>query len=154
MAGYANPDRIPGEGLEDGWLRTSDLACRDAMGVLHVLGRADEVLVTAGVKVRPAGVESVLTRAPGAGEVAVVGVPDPVWGQRVVALYTGGAAPGDLDAWCRDRLPGPERPRAFIRLPELPTLGSGKRDRLRLRELVLALGEGMIGPRMNANERE
>jgi O-succinylbenzoic acid--CoA ligase len=146
MAGYANPDRTPGDGLVDGWLRTSDLACRDAAGALHVLGRADEVLVTAGVKVRPSGVESVLSRAPGAGEVAVVGVPDPVWGQRVVALYTGGAAPGDLDAWCRGRLPGPERPRAFIRLPGLPSLGPGKLDRRHLEALATVALEAAPRP--------
>jgi O-succinylbenzoic acid--CoA ligase len=142
MAGYANPDRAPGDGLEDGWLRTSDLACCDASGVLHALGRADEVLVTAGVKVHPSSLEAVLTSAPGAGEVAVVGVPDSVWGQRVIALYTGGAAPELLDAWCRDRLPGPERPRTFIRLPGLPILGPGKLDRRRLQALaVAALGD-------------
>jgi len=154
MAGYANPERIPGDGLEDGWLRTSDLACLDAGGQLRVLGRADEVLVTGGVKVHPARVEAVLASAPGVGEVAVLGVPDPVWGQRLVAAYTGGAEAGELDAWCREHLPGAERPRGFVRLSELPVLGSGKRDRIRLRELVLAFGEGIVGPRMNANERE
>jgi O-succinylbenzoic acid--CoA ligase len=154
MAGYANPDRVPGDGLEDGWLRTSDLACLDPGGHLRVLGRADEVLVTGGVKVHPARVEAVLASASGVGEVAVLGVPDPVWGQRLVAAYTGGAEARELDAWCRDRLVGAERPRCFVRLPELPVLGSGKRDRVRLRELVLGLGEGIIGPRMNANGRE
>lgn len=139
MAGYANPGRIPGDGLEDGWLPTSDLACRDPQGLLHVLGRADEVLVTAGVKVHPARVESDLARAEGVGELAVVGVPDPIWGRRLVALYTGWAQPAALDAWCRTHLSGPERPRAFIRLSELPTLGSGKRDRHRLQELATAI---------------
>jgi len=154
MAGYANPHRIPGDGLEDGWLRTSDLACLDPDGQLRVLGRADEVLVAGGVKVHPARVESVLASAPRVGEVAVLGVPDSIWGQRLVAAYTGDSEARELDAWCRAHLAGAERPRAFIRLPELPTLGSGKRDRGRLRELGAAFGEGMIGPRMNANERK
>jgi O-succinylbenzoic acid--CoA ligase len=151
MAGYANPERIPGDGLEDGWLRTSDLACLDPGGHLRVLGRADEVLVTGGVKVHPARVEAVLASAPGVGEVALLGVPDPVWGQRLVAAYTGGAEARALDAWCREHLPGAERPRGFVRLSELPTLGSGKRDRVRLRELVLALGDN---DGWSANERE
>ncbi|MFY9973510.1 MAG: hypothetical protein WAK53_04585, partial [Chromatiaceae bacterium] len=56
-----------------------------------------------------------------------------------------------LDAWCREHLPGAERPRGFVRLSELPTLGSGKRDRVRLRELVLALGDN---DDWSANERE
>jgi O-succinylbenzoic acid--CoA ligase len=153
MAGYANPGRVPGDGLADGWLRTSDLACLDPDGVLHVLGRADEVLVTAGVKVYPAAVEAALTQARELGEVAVVGLPDAVWGQRLVALYTGGATPARLEAWCRARLSGPERPRAFIRCPELPTLQSGKLDRGRLRKLAAAaLGVGSGGEESSANE--
>jgi O-succinylbenzoic acid--CoA ligase len=154
MEGYANPERVPGDGLEDGWLRTSDLACLGPGGHLRVLGRADEVVVTGGVKVHPSRVEAVLASAPRVGEVAVLGVPDPVWGQRLVAAYTGGAEVRELDAWCREHLPGAERPRGFVRLSELPTLGSGKRDRARLRELVVAWGEGMIGPQMDANERK
>lgn len=140
MAGYANPRRLPGQGLEDGWLRTSDLACLDRDGVLHCLGRADDVLVTAGVKVHPVRVEAALVRAPGLGEVAVVGVPDAVWGQRLVALYTGPASPAELKAWCRGQLPSAERPRAFIQCPTLPSLPSGKLDRHRLRALAAAQG--------------
>lgn len=146
MAGYANPGRIPGEGLEDGWLRTSDLACLDPSGVLRCMGRADEVLVTAGVKVHPARVEATLTLAPGLGEVAVVGVPDPVWGQRLVAFYTGEISEAGLGAWCRDRLATAERPRAFIRCPALPSLPSGKPDRSRLRALAAARGAGPVDP--------
>jgi O-succinylbenzoic acid--CoA ligase len=138
MAGYANPRRLPGQGLEDGWLRTSDLACLDPAGVLHCLGRADDVLVTAGRKVHPARVEAALARAPGLGEVAVVGVSDAVWGQRLVALYTGAVSPAELDAWCRGQLPRTERPRTFIQCPTLPSLPSGKLDRHRLQELAVA----------------
>jgi o-succinylbenzoate---CoA ligase len=146
MAGYANPARHPGQGLEDGWLRTSDLACLDPDGVLRIFGRADEVVVTGGVKVHPGKVEARLARAPGVGELAVAGVADPVWGRRLVALYTGPASPADLDAWCRRHLSGPERPRGFARLPELPTLDSGKWDRRRLQELAAgALGAESIG---------
>jgi O-succinylbenzoic acid--CoA ligase len=108
--------------------------------VLHCLGRADDVLVTAGVKVHPARVETALARAPGVREVAVVGAPDAVWGQRLVAIYTGAASPAELDAWCRGQLPGAERPRTFIQCPTLPSLPSGKLDRHRLRALAVAQG--------------
>ena len=140
MAGYANPQRLPGQGLEDGWLLTSDLACLDPAGVLHCLGRADAVLVTAGIKVQPAKVEAALAESPGVREVAVVGVPDAVWGQRLAALYTGPATPAELGAWCRGQLPGPERPRTFIQCATLPRLPSGKLDRQRLQELAAAQG--------------
>jgi o-succinylbenzoate---CoA ligase len=140
MAGYANPRRRPGDGLADGWFCTSDLACRGPDGLLHVLGRADEVLITGGVKVHPAGVESLLAGAPGVLEAAVVGVADPIWGHRLVAVYRGDAAPAALDAWCRERLAAPQRPRAFLSCVALPVLESGKLDRGRLRELAAGVG--------------
>jgi O-succinylbenzoic acid--CoA ligase len=138
MAGYANSERIPGVGLTDGWFTTSDLGCRGPDGALQILGRADEVLVTGGVNVHPGRVEAILAEAPGVSEAAVVGVADPVWGQRLVALYRGEATPAALDAWCRVRLPGAERPRLFLPLPELPVLASGKLDRCGLRALAQA----------------
>ncbi len=143
MAGYANPERRPGLGLAAGWFTTSDLARRGEDGALCILGRADEVLVTGGVKVNPGWVESLLAGAPGVGEVAVVGVADPVWGQRLVALYTGEATPAALEAWCRVNLAGPQRPRVFRSRAELPLLQSGKLDRRRLR--VLAQEPGSPG---------
>jgi O-succinylbenzoic acid--CoA ligase len=139
MAGYANPRRQSGDGLSaDGWLTTSDLACHTPDGTLRVLGRADEVLVIGGVNVLPAQVERRLAAAPGIGEVAVAGVPEPVWGHRLVACYTGPAEPAGLDAWCRAHLPGAERPRGFRRVPRLPLLASGKLDRGALAVLASA----------------
>jgi len=136
MAGYANPGRRPGQGLSDGWFTTADLALRGDDGVLCILGRADEMLVTGGVKVHPGVVESLLAAAPGLGSVAVVGVADPVWGQRLVAFYTGEASPAALAEWCRAHLAGPQRPRVFRPHVELPVLDSGKLDRGRLRALA------------------
>ncbi|WP_295387433.1 AMP-binding protein [uncultured Thiodictyon sp.] len=138
MAGYVNPGRRPGVGLADGWFTTSDLACRGPDGDLCILGRADDVLVTGGVNVHPLRVESLLAGAPGVGAVAVVGLDDPVWGARLVALYTGAAAPAALDLWCREHLAGAQRPRVFMAVAELPVLESGKLDRGRLRALALS----------------
>jgi O-succinylbenzoic acid--CoA ligase len=139
MAGYANPRRQPGDGLSaDGWLTTSDLACHTPDGTLRVLGRADEVLVIGGVNVLPAAIERRLAAAPGIGEVAVAGVPEPVWGRRLIAVYTGPVDPARLDAWCRANLPSAERPRGFRRVAGLPVLASGKLDR---RALVRSIEE-------------
>jgi O-succinylbenzoic acid--CoA ligase len=138
MAGYANPARRPGDGLRDGWLETADLGCVDAAGALHLLGRADDVLVIGGVKVLPARVEEQLAAAPGVDAVAVVGVPHPLWGRTLVACYTGSATEAAIDGWCRAHLPGAERPRIFMRCAELPLLASGKLDRSTLVELASA----------------
>ena len=136
MAGYANPDRRPGLGLEGDWFTTGDLGRLDAGGRLWVVGRADEIVVTGGENVHPRQVEEVLSVCPGIGEVAVTGRPDPVWGATLVAVYTGDIDHADLTAWCRAHLHGAVRPRAFRRVDALPRLGPGKVDRARLRLLA------------------
>jgi O-succinylbenzoic acid--CoA ligase len=138
MAGYANPERRPGLGLEEGWFTTGDLGRLDSGGRLWVTGRADDILVTGGENVHPRQVEEVLRVCPEVGEVAVSGRPDPVWGATLVALYTGAIPEPALRAWCREHLHGALRPRVFLHVPELPRLGHGKVDRAGLRALATA----------------
>jgi len=129
MAGYANPEAVPGLGLEDGWLVTSDLGYVADSGELAVIGRADELLVIGGEAVLPSRVEDRLRSAPGVATVAVVGLHDSAWGHRLVAAYTGRVAPAALEAWCRAHLPSRDRPREFRQVGRLPLLASGKLDR-------------------------
>jgi O-succinylbenzoic acid--CoA ligase len=136
MAGYANPGRTPGLGLDRGWLTTADLACRTAAGELRVFGRADEALVIGGEQVFPALVADRLTGAPGVDAAVVVGVQDPIWGHRLIGAYVGAVNSADLAAWCRAHLARPERPQALRRLDALPLLPSGKYDLGRIRGLV------------------
>lgn len=136
MAGYANPERRPGLGLDGGWFTTGDLGRLDAGGRLWVVGRADDIVVTGGENVHPRQVEEVLRVCPGIGEAAVTGRPDPVWGATLVAVYTGAIGHADLAAWCRAHLHGAIRPRAFLWVEALPRLGPGKVDRARLRTLA------------------
>lgn len=134
--GYASPDGLAGVGLCDGWLRTGDLGRVDERGRLTVLGRADAVLVTGGENVHPAEVEALLAACPGVEDAAVTGEPDPVWGERLIALFVGGAAEAEVEAWCRTHLGGPWRPRGFRRVSEVPRGVLGKIDRKALRALV------------------
>ena len=129
MLGYANPTRKPGAGLDNGWLQTSDLACRRPGGGIQILGRADDVVLIAGINVLPAEIEQKLAQLDQIAEIAIIGVPDPTWGHRLVALYVGALEPPQLEAWCRGNLPSHQRPRTFARLESLPRLSSGKRDR-------------------------
>jgi len=138
MAGYANPGRIRGLGLDGGWLTTADLGCLTAGGKLRVLGRADEALVIAGVQVLPALVTERLAGAPGVEAAVVIGLPNPVWGHSLVAVYAGTIAPADLTDWCRRQLAGVERPRHLRRVAALPVLASGKYDLQAIRRLVEA----------------
>lgn len=142
-AGYRDRPDLDAELFEerDGtrWLRTSDLG-RWAPGPdgrparLEVLGRADDVLVTGGVKVAPAAVEGVLAAQPGVGEALVVGVPDAEWGQALVAVVVPPAgSPGpelaDLRRAVSERLGPPAAPRHLVLLDALPLRGPGKPDR-------------------------
>ncbi len=132
MSGYANGARRPGEGLEDGWFVSGDLGSLDPQGRLWVRGRRDDVLVSAGENIHPQQVEQRLSGIGGLGEVALSGVPDPVWGMRLVLFYTGPASPRAAEALCRERLSGALRPRCLVRVASLPQLRSGKLDRRRL----------------------
>ncbi len=132
MAGYANPERRVGVGLDQGWFQSADLACLAPYGRLRILGRADDVLVIGGQNVSLVKVERILDEAPGVREILVVGIADPVWGHRLVAVFSGEAKEGVLASWCGERLRGPECPRSFLRLGQLPLLDSGKHDRLRI----------------------
>lgn len=130
MAGYANPQRIPGQGLDNGWFEAADLGCLTDDGQLKLLGRADDILVIGGNNVSRVRVEGILQQEAGVEDLVVVGLPDPVWGHRLVAVYSGKIDEASLEDWCQTRLTGPERPRGWLRLPRLPVLDSGKYDRL------------------------
>jgi O-succinylbenzoic acid--CoA ligase len=114
---------------EDGWLRTADAGRIDHNGILHVTGRLDEVIVTGGEKVWPAEVETVLSGCPGVREIAVAGVQDNEWGQRVVA-YVVASRPAptleDLRAFASDRLPRYKLPKELVLVASLPRTPSGK----------------------------
>jgi len=116
-----------------GWFRTRDAGALDADGRLTVTGRLDDVVITGGVNVAPAGVEAALREHPDVADAVVFGRPDPTWGQRVVAAVV--PAPGatpELPAlrdWVADRLGRPAAPRQLHVLDALPLLHTGKPDR-------------------------
>lgn len=113
-------------------LVTSDRGRLDA-GVLTVLGRADDVIVTGGIKVEPRIVEEALCRLPGVGQACVVGVADAQWGQAVVAVVVPepGArpAPERLRRAARGLLDGAHAPKRVVVVDALPQRGPGKVDR-------------------------
>lgn len=122
------------------YLRTNDLGRIDD-GVLTVLGRADDVVVTGGVNVAPAAVEAALASLPGVAESLVVGVPDATWGHAVAALVV--PAPGatvtlpDVRAHVAQTLGPAHAPRHLLVVDALPLRGPGKPDRRTARALVV-----------------
>ncbi|SDX05058.1 AMP-binding protein [Thiocapsa roseopersicina] len=140
MAGYANPGRLAGQGLDEGWFETSDLGGIDAEGELRVVGRADDVLVIGGNNISLTRVDGLLRAAPGVSDLAVVALADAIWGHRLVVVYTGDLDERAFERWCDGALSGAERPRVFKRVAGLPLLDSGKYDRIAIRALALESG--------------
>ncbi|MDP4505209.1 AMP-binding protein [Nonomuraea turcica] len=134
FSGYRSGEPAPFDG---GWFVTSDLG-ELAGGRLRVLGRADDVINTGGEKVMAAAVAAVLGTHPAIADVAVIGVPDPEWGELVTAVVVP-AAPdtpltlAQLRAYCRDRLPPHATPRELRLVTGLPLLPNGKTDLVRLK---------------------
>ncbi len=144
MQGYANPELTPGDGLVDGWFASNDLAEITPEGELVILGRRDDVIVTGGKKVHPASVETLLGPS-GVEAVAVVGRPDPLWGEVVTAIFAGRMTADELLDWSRAHIAGAHRPRAAVRVEEMPVLANGKPDRLKLRELAARAFSSEVG---------
>ncbi len=119
---------------------TSDLGTFAADGSLTILGRADDMVITGGVKVSPLAVEHALGGAPGVFEVAVTAVPDAEWGQAVTAVVVPSAGgPPDLAtlrAWVGAALGPAAAPRRLITVDTLPTRGPGKLDRVAIAEMA------------------
>jgi long-chain acyl-CoA synthetase len=103
-----------------------DLGRLDDDGYLFLDGRREDLVISGGVNVYPLEVEQLLQQHPDVDDVAVYGVPDDEWGQRVCAAYVGPADPAELDAFVRERLAPPKRPKTWHRLDGLPRTLTGK----------------------------
>jgi acyl-CoA synthetase (AMP-forming)/AMP-acid ligase II len=122
--GYVNPRLRPAP--VGGRFATGDLGRLDG-GVLTILGRSDDTIITGGEKVRPEEVEAVLEAHPNVREAAVAGRPDATWGEMVSAWVVADAATGtELDAWCRERLASHKVPRRWQFVSMLPRSEGGK----------------------------
>ncbi len=103
-----------------------DLGRLDDDGYLWLDGRREDLIITGGVNVYPVEVENALREHPGIDDIAVYGVPDDRWGQRVCAAVVGTASAEELDAFARTRLAPPKRPKDYSFLTDLPRTPTGK----------------------------
>jgi len=139
--GYLDDPEATHEVLVDGWFVTSDAGRIDEDGRLQVLGRVDDMVVSGGVNVPAAAVAARLREHPRVTSAEVVGLPDPEWGNRVVAVLSLAEPVGTLTLdevrdWVAERHPRAWAPRDLLVVPALPMLGNGKVDRLAVRELA------------------
>lgn len=126
--------------LRDGWLWSGDLARLDDEGRVYLVGRSKDMLISGGFNIYPAEVEAVLTDHPRVVEAAVVGIPDPDWGETPIAYValTGGRADveAELISHCKEIL-GLRAPRKIHVMPTLPKTPNGKTDKSALRQHAL-----------------
>ncbi|MEP6817254.1 MAG: AMP-dependent synthetase, partial [Marmoricola sp.] len=113
-----------------------DVGRIDADGYVYLDGRREDLIISGGVNVYPAEVENVLGEAPGVTDLAVFGVDDDTWGQRVCVAFVGTADQAGLASYARERLSPAKRPKDYHHLDELPRTATGKVRRLDLPDLV------------------
>jgi long-chain acyl-CoA synthetase len=140
MTGYLDRPEATAETLRGGWLHTGDLGRFDDEGYLSLVDRAKDVVITGGYNVYPREVEDVLAADPAVADVAVIGVPDEEWGERVVAVVVpregADIDPAALDARCLASIARHKRPRQYVVRAELPRNPAGKVLKIVLRDGV------------------
>jgi acyl-CoA synthetase (AMP-forming)/AMP-acid ligase II len=147
MGGYWNAAGDAAKAVRDGWLHTGDLGRLDPAGRLWLVDRKGDMIITGGYNVYPREVEDVIAEVAGVREVAVIGVADPEWGQRIVALYTGEpGAEERIAGHCRARLAAYKKPKEIRRVESFPLNATGKVAKNLLRQAppaaVLDAGAG------------
>ena len=140
--GYWNLPEKTAEAFQGEYLSVGDMALRDEDGFIRLIDRKKNMIITGGENVYPSEVEMVLAAHPSVKDVAVVGLPDDKWGERVAAavvLRDGKEVDADaLIAWSKDRLAGYKRPRAiqFLSSEEMPRNATGKILHRLLRDML------------------
>jgi acyl-CoA synthetase (AMP-forming)/AMP-acid ligase II len=136
--GYWRQPEETAKAYKDGWLQTGDLAVLDEEGYVNIVDRKKDMIITGGENVYSVEVENVLYSHAAVLEAAVIGVPDPEWGEAVKAVIV--LKPGkeagekEIIQHCRNRLAGYKTPKSIEFVPELPKTGSGKLFKKALKE--------------------
>ena len=139
MLGYWEDRERTAEAIDEaGWMHTGDLATIDEEGHCKIVGRCKDMVICAGENIYPREIEEVLISHPAIADVAVVGVPDPVWGESVkayVAVREGQTIDEEeVVEFCKRYLAGYKKPKAVAFIPSIPRNPSGKALKRLLRE--------------------
>jgi fatty-acyl-CoA synthase len=126
----------------EGWLHTGDLGTMDSRGYVRVTGRVKDMIIRGGENLFPAEIENVIASHPSVAEVAVVGVPDPKWGEIAICFFRAATpvlpSKADLVAHLRRDLAAPKTPAQFVAVESFPLTGSGKIQKFVLRDRYVA----------------
>jgi fatty-acyl-CoA synthase len=146
FAGYYDNPEANAKAFRDGWFRTGDLGHMDAEGFVYITGRASDMYISGGSNIYPREVEEKILTHPAIGEVAVLGVPDPFWGEVGVAVCVAreGAAAvseAELAAFLLPKVSRYKMPKRFFFWEALPKSGYGKIPKRLVRDELEARGE-------------
>jgi acyl-CoA synthetase (AMP-forming)/AMP-acid ligase II len=130
FGGYWNQPEATAAVMRDGWYRTGDAGFRDKDGLLYIVDRVKDMIITGGENVYSAEVEQALAKHPGVRQCAVIGLPDAKWGERVTAVIipAAGASPTqeEIIAHCRGLIAGYKVPKEVRFVDALPMTATGK----------------------------
>jgi long-chain acyl-CoA synthetase len=130
FAGYLNKPEATAAAIVDGWFRTGDLGTKDDEGYVTIVDRKKDMVIRGGYNVYPREVEETLLRHPGIAQVAVIGLPDPQYGEEVCAVVIRepghAVSEGDISAWAKEQLAAYKYPRRVFFADAFPLGPSGK----------------------------
>jgi len=137
MNGYWNQPEATAETLRNGWLHTGDIGLMDEAGYVFIMDRSKDMVISGGLNVYPREIEEVLLRHPAISQAAVIGVPDPKWGEAVKAVVVADGAAGlseaDVIGFTAEHLAGYKKPKSVDFVADLPKTTYGKVDKKAIR---------------------
>ncbi|GHD24221.1 acyl-CoA synthetase [Tianweitania populi] len=145
FAGYYQNPEANAKSFRNGWFRTGDLGHMDEQGFVYITGRASDMYISGGSNVYPREVEEKLLQHPAISEVAILGVPDPVWGEVGVAVCVPRAGErveaGELAAWLDGKVARYKLPKRYVFWPDMPKSAYGKIAKKLIREELEKRGD-------------
>ena len=144
FAGYHDNSEANAKAFRDGWFLTGDLGHMDAAGFLYLTDRASDMYISGGSNIYPREIEEKVLQHPAISECAVLGVPDPTWGEVGIAVCVArGEAPDSaaLLEWLAAKVPRYKMPKSVVFWTEMPKSGYGKITKKLIRAELVARGE-------------
>jgi acyl-CoA synthetase (AMP-forming)/AMP-acid ligase II len=138
MKGYWNKPDDTAETLRGGWLHTGDLGMMDDKGYIYIMDRKRDMIISGGINIYPREIEEVILRHPAVYEVAVVGVPDPVWGESIKAIVVlrdgTKTTEEEIIDFCKENIASFKKPKSVEFVDSLPKSAYGKILKREIRE--------------------